>query len=98
MAVIHLPGHTPGHIGFFHPEDRALICGDAVNNNNGVLTPPSAVATYDPALARESMTRMVDLDFAHLLPSHGPVISRRGQEALRNLIQDESMDEIPTSL
>lgn len=98
MAVIHLPGHTPGQIGFFHPEDRALICGDAVSNANGILTPPSLWATYDPALARQSMARMVELDFAHLLPSHGPVISRRGQEVLRKLIQDESMDEIPTSL
>jgi glyoxylase-like metal-dependent hydrolase (beta-lactamase superfamily II) len=98
MAVIHLPGHTPGQIGFFHPEDRALICGDAVNNMNGVLTPPSLFATYDPALARQSMARMMDLDFAYLLPAHGPAISRGGQEALRKLIQDESMDEISTSL
>ena len=35
MAIIHLPGHTPGHIGFLHPEDRAMLCGDALLNVGG---------------------------------------------------------------
>lgn len=26
---IHTPGHTEGHVSFFRPEDRMLLCGDA---------------------------------------------------------------------
>jgi glyoxylase-like metal-dependent hydrolase (beta-lactamase superfamily II) len=28
LQVIHLPGHTPGHIGFYHPEDGILFSSD----------------------------------------------------------------------
>jgi len=28
LQVIHLPGHTPGHIGFYHPKDDILFCSD----------------------------------------------------------------------
>jgi len=27
--VLHTPGHSPGHVSFYRPEDRALIVGDA---------------------------------------------------------------------
>ena len=29
-SVVPTPGHTPGHVAFFRPADRTLICGDAV--------------------------------------------------------------------
>ncbi len=27
---VHTPGHSPGHVAFFHREDRVLLAGDAV--------------------------------------------------------------------
>ena len=27
--VLHTPGHSPGHVSFYRPDDRALIVGDA---------------------------------------------------------------------
>jgi len=82
MAIIHLPGHTPGHIGFLHPEDRAMLCGDAVVNVGGRLSPSPALATQDPAAARSSLGRLGDLDYEHLLPSHGRPILGGGRAAL----------------
>jgi glyoxylase-like metal-dependent hydrolase (beta-lactamase superfamily II) len=82
MAVIHLPGHTPGQIGFLHPEDRAMICGDAVMNLTGRLSAPFALSTPDPEAARASIDRLGELDFEHLLPSHGPAILGRGRAAM----------------
>lgn len=29
-TAVPTPGHTPGHVALFRPEDRTLICGDAV--------------------------------------------------------------------
>ncbi len=86
MAVIHLPGHTPGQVGFLHPTDRAFICGDAVMNLNDRLAPPPAIATPDPKTARASIKRMAELDFSHLLPSHGPPIFDRGRQALLDFL------------
>jgi glyoxylase-like metal-dependent hydrolase (beta-lactamase superfamily II) len=82
MVVIHLPGHTPGHIGFLHSLDQAMICGDAVRNRNGRIAPPMAIATADTKLARASIHRLGELDFKHLLPSHGQPILGNGRAAL----------------
>jgi glyoxylase-like metal-dependent hydrolase (beta-lactamase superfamily II) len=30
LQVLHIPGHTPGHLGFYSPEKRVLISGDAI--------------------------------------------------------------------
>lgn len=90
MVVIHLPGHTPGHIGFLHSTDQAMICGDALMNRNNRISPPFRVATADPRLARASIERLGDLDFKHLLPSHGSAILDNGRTALLTYLGRES--------
>lgn len=82
MVVIHLPGHTPGHIGFLHSSDQAMICGDAIMNRGGRIAPPMRMMTADTKLAQASIQRLSDLDFRHLLPSHGKPILDRGREAM----------------
>lgn len=89
MAVIALPGHSPGHIGFLHPTEEAMICGDAVGNQGGKLSEPQPLWTYDPELARTSMIRLAELDYEHLLPSHGPAIRGNGRTAMKRFIQRE---------
>jgi len=40
LVAIHTPGHTLGHLCFFAPDDRVLICGDAVHGDDVAwLTP-----------------------------------------------------------
>jgi len=87
MVVIHLPGHTPGQIGLLHPQDGAIICGDAVMNLRDRLSPPYAIATPDPNMAEISMLRLGDLDFEHLLPSHGSPILGTGREAMLRFLE-----------
>lgn len=87
MAVIHLPGHSPGQVGFLHPEDHAMICGDAVFNLGGSLGPPLSLSTPDPEAARASMRRLGDLDYRHLLASHGPPILHRGKQAMQQFLE-----------
>lgn len=94
MITIHLPGHTPGQIGFLHPGDQAMICGDALMNRNDRLSPPFAVATADPKQARASMHRICELDFNHLLPSHGEPILRQGRSALLEYLGVPPQDEV----
>lgn len=91
MAVIHLPGHTPGQIGFLHPRDGAMICGDAIGNRGEQLRPPLAWATADPQAARRSMIRLGELDYNHLLPGHGPPILERGREAVLAYLKESGI-------
>jgi glyoxylase-like metal-dependent hydrolase (beta-lactamase superfamily II) len=94
MVVISLPGHSPGQIGFLHSEDRAILCGDALMNIKGRISPPSRWLTVDPDLASRSIERLAELDFLHLLPSHGDPILENGRRSLRQylgLSQEEDL-------
>lgn len=82
MAVIPLPGHTPGHVGFLHSLDNAMLCGDAVSSVGPQVGPPSPWTTADPEAAAASVSRLGQLDFKHLLPSHGEPILDRGRQAM----------------
>ena len=86
MVVISLPGHSPGQIGFLHSNDRAMLCGDALMNLRGRITPPARWLTVDPDLARHSMERLAELDFLHLLPSHGKPLLDNGRRELRRAL------------
>lgn len=82
LTVVHLPGHTPGHIGFFHKDDRAFICGDALMNVSGRLSRPFGLSTHDMRLAEESIRRLSERNFLHLFPSHGIPILEKGRKAV----------------
>jgi glyoxylase-like metal-dependent hydrolase (beta-lactamase superfamily II) len=71
--VVRTPGHTPGHLALWQPEERLLVVGDALSDYdvgwvNLALDGPEAAAT---ALA--SLQRLADLPARVLLPSHGPI-------------------------
>jgi glyoxylase-like metal-dependent hydrolase (beta-lactamase superfamily II) len=71
--VVRTPGHTPGHLALWQPDERLLAVGDALSDHdvgwvNLALDGPDAAAT---ALA--SLTRIAGLAPRVILPSHGPV-------------------------
>jgi hydroxyacylglutathione hydrolase len=92
--VVLTPGHTPGHLCLWQPEERLLAVGDALSDYdvgwvNLALDGPDAAVT---ALA--SVERLVDLDPLVLLPAHGPIPTDTGaalaaaQERVQRLVQD----------
>jgi glyoxylase-like metal-dependent hydrolase (beta-lactamase superfamily II) len=76
--VVRTPGHTPGHLSLWQPEERLLVVGDALSDYdvgwvNLALDGPDAAAT---ALA--SVYRLVDLGPRVLLTAHGPIPADTG--------------------
>lgn len=80
------PGHSPGHVSFFRPSDRVLICGDAVGSVNmdswsGLLTgrqrlsPPPTPFTLDWVAARSSIDQLAKLRPNVIGCGHGAPIS-----------------------
>lgn len=71
--VIATPGHTPGHLALWQPEERLLVVGDALSSydvgwvNLALDGPEAAVASLT------SLRCLADLRPRVLLPSHGPV-------------------------
>jgi glyoxylase-like metal-dependent hydrolase (beta-lactamase superfamily II) len=92
--LVHTPGHTPGHVSFFRPEDRVLIAGDAfttMNQNSmmDVLTkrqqvsPPPTYYTPDWIQAEASVKKLAALKPDVLAAGHG--VPMHGADALVQL-------------
>jgi glyoxylase-like metal-dependent hydrolase (beta-lactamase superfamily II) len=77
FRVIHLPGHTPGHVVYFRDRDRVAIAGDVLANIHfvtrrpGLREPPSYFSS-DPAENRRSARRLAELRPAVTCFGHGP--------------------------
>jgi glyoxylase-like metal-dependent hydrolase (beta-lactamase superfamily II) len=77
FEVLHVPGHSAGHVAYWRASDRVLILGDVLNGMNlitsipGLREPPRAF-TPDPARNRESARRLAELEPALVCFGHGP--------------------------
>jgi hydroxyacylglutathione hydrolase len=76
FRVLEVPGHSPGHIAFWRESDRALVCGDVLNNvslRTGIpgLHEPPTTFTPDPPRNRRSARRLAELEPALVCFGHG---------------------------
>jgi glyoxylase-like metal-dependent hydrolase (beta-lactamase superfamily II) len=76
------PGHTPGHVAYFRPNDRVLLTGDAIvtvdlNSLPGILfrkpclSPPPRYVTWDWKRANDSVASLARLQPRVLAGGHG---------------------------
>lgn len=54
LVPIHTPGHSPGHVVYYHKKDRVLIGGDLFTSKKGQLQRPIAMFTANMEEAVES--------------------------------------------
>jgi glyoxylase-like metal-dependent hydrolase (beta-lactamase superfamily II) len=92
FQVLHVPGHSAGHVAYWREADRTLIVGDVIENINtltgipGLHLPPP-VFTPDPERNRESALRLAALEpelvcFGHGKPLRDPGKLSRWAEGL----------------
>ena len=82
LEVRHCPGHTPGHVIFFHPHDRIAVVGDVIFKGSiGRTDFPRG----DHQTLLESIRGQIWPlgDDVTLLPGHGPTTTV-GQERAHN--------------
>jgi glyoxylase-like metal-dependent hydrolase (beta-lactamase superfamily II) len=91
IEVLHLPGHTPGHLGFWDPTNDAAIIIDAAletgiyDREGNRLIPPRY---FDATGYQSTIRKLQTLRPQHLLTAHYPAM--QGDEALDFL--DRSLD------
>lgn len=88
LAVLHCPGHTPGHIVFFDSASRLLVSGDVVFKGGvGRSDFPRGDHTQ---LIQSIKRKLLPLgDNVTFIPGHGPM-STLGHERLHNpFLQDD---------
>jgi glyoxylase-like metal-dependent hydrolase (beta-lactamase superfamily II) len=67
LNIFHSPGHSPGHITIYCPEQKVLIAGDVIfyHSTGRVDLPGGSAKTL-----RQSIERLSDLDIEYLLCGH----------------------------
>ena len=91
IEVLHLPGHTAGHLGFWDAENGAAIIIDAVlesgiyDRAGNRLIPPRY---FDAGWIESTIRKLLSLQPQHLLTAHYPAM--QGQEVTDFL--DRSLD------
>jgi glyoxylase-like metal-dependent hydrolase (beta-lactamase superfamily II) len=82
LQVIHLPGHTLGHCGFFSARHNLLFCGDMMASYCFSLHKPAAILNYAPELLPASAERIRRLRPRWIVPMHFDFID--GERNRRN--------------
>jgi glyoxylase-like metal-dependent hydrolase (beta-lactamase superfamily II) len=85
LEVIQAPGHSPGHLAFWWPEQRALFAGDAIATWPEFSAGWSAF-NLNVRQHRESLHRMAELEPDILAVGHGAPMTRDVVERVRSLL------------
>ena len=91
LTVLHTPGHTPGHVSYFHEGEGWLFSGDALLNvipflrRTGLSLAPSIFCS-DVAALRRSARRIAELGPGALLAGHGWPHTQNTATAIRAFV------------
>jgi len=87
FEAFHTPGHNPGHTVYVHGDLGAAFLGDLAWGEDGGLTIPIWLDSYDVAEIRESVRRFAAAapPFELACVAHGPPVLEGGSRALRAL-------------
>ena len=86
VQVLHTPGHTPGSISLFLPEERLVIAGDVLANRFR-LDLPSKAFTVDMEQEINSIKRVASLDFDVIGFGHGSPLFSEAKSTILSLVK-----------
>lgn len=82
LKILFLPGHSPGHIGFYEPKEKILIAGDVLFYHSiGRTDLPGG--NHDTLLSSIHQKLFVLPDEVVVHPGHGPTTTL-GEEKINN--------------
>jgi glyoxylase-like metal-dependent hydrolase (beta-lactamase superfamily II) len=101
VEVLHLPGHSPGHIGLWDPASRSAIITDAalgaglLNNEGEVIHPPPymLLEEYQATVRRLQRLAPQRLLTAHYAVKEGAEVDRFLEESLDFVVRARSAIE-----
>lgn len=85
ILVVDTPGHTPGHISFYHEPTRTLIAGDALTVRGGELHGPDRATTLNAQQATLSLQQLTGLPIEAVVCYHGGVWRGNARRRLTEL-------------
>lgn len=88
------PGHSPGHVIYYHEQDRVMLAGDLFTSKNGKLRKPMAMFTADMDEAVRSSAVLTQVDPLRLEVCHGGPVLRPAQQ-LANYLRTAGKGALP---
>jgi glyoxylase-like metal-dependent hydrolase (beta-lactamase superfamily II) len=70
IEIVHVPGHTPGHIAVYFKESKIIIVGDAANIKDGEVVGSNPIHTNDMTQAEESLGKIMGYDLNGVVAYH----------------------------
>lgn len=74
LRVVHLPGHTPGHCGFFCERTGWLLSGDVLASYAWSVHAPPRVLNREQRGAQTSLGMVARMNLQGIIPSHYDVL------------------------
>ncbi len=90
LDVIHCPGHTPGHVVFYHPQSKAAFVGDVIFQNSiGRTDFPRGNHSH---LIRSIRDKLFPLgDDITFVPGHGPLSTFGAERQANPFVGDDAV-------
>jgi len=86
LTVVHTPGHTDGSICLYLP-GQAIFVGDALlTDSERMLTLPRRSMSVDMNQGKESIKKLLMLNYSVLLPGHGPPIEQNASTLTKEFV------------
>ena len=83
FELLHTPGHTPGQVAVYVPEERLVFTGDTVFSECQTWLMSSDVSQWFTAL-----DRIAELDVDQVVPGHGPVTTKKYLSVQRAMLME----------
>lgn len=70
LRVVHLPGHTDGHCGFYSEADQLLFTGDLIASHEFISHRPPNILNSRPDQIQPSLTKALSYELSGIAPNH----------------------------
>lgn len=70
LEAVHLPGHTPGQMGYYCKRLKLLFSADLFATQYGITCLPPAIFNSEPERIPGSVRKALSLDLEGVLPNH----------------------------
>lgn len=89
LELIHTPGHSPGHLCAYLPQQKVLFSGDHILGlgTTAIVSPKGDMTQYIA-----SLRRLLNYDIKLICPGHGPIIHaahRKIKELIEHRLERE---------
>jgi hydroxyacylglutathione hydrolase len=85
--VIHTPGHSPGSICLYNPQNKVIFVGDNLRYVKGKIEGPPSGLLPEPEQFKKSMKKLEDLDIEAIFCGHSPPVTSGGGMLLREFLK-----------